>query len=189
MVEQVKSFDNLNQKVIDDFKNLLSEQSRVAIAASCFSIYAFDALKSELEHIKDLRFIFTSPTFSESLKKKEQREFFIPKLNRERSLYGTNFEIRLRNQLFQHAIAKECAQWVKRKARFKSNISDGVINGTLLLENPESKYVYLPFNDFTTTGLGCDRGNNLSPSMVRMASPMSDQFLNTFNELWHCCPR
>ncbi len=184
MVEQVKSFDNLNQKVIDDFKNLLSEQSRVAIAASCFSIYAFDALKSELEHIKDLRFIFTSPTFSESLKKKEQREFFIPKLNRERSLYGTNFEIRLRNQLFQHAIAKECAQWVKRKARFKSNISDGVINGTLLLENPESKYVYLPFNDFTTTGLGCDRGNNLSPSMVRMASPMSDQFLNTFNELW-----
>lgn len=126
MVEQVKSFDNLNQKVIDDFKNLLSEQSRVAIAASCFSIYAFEALKSELERIKDLRFIFTSPTFSESLKKKKQREFFIPKLNRERSLYGTNFEIRLRNQLFQQAIAKECAQWVKKKARFKSNISDGV---------------------------------------------------------------
>ena len=184
MVEQVKSFDNLNQKVIDDFKNLLSEQSRVAIAASCFSIYAFDALKSELEQVKDLRFIFTSPTFSENLKKKEQREFFIPKLNRERSLYGTNFEIRLRNQLSQYAIAKECAQWVQRKARFKSNVSDGVINGTLLIENPESKYVYLPFNDFTTTGLGCELGNNLSPSMIRMASPMSDQFLNSFNELW-----
>ena len=184
MVEQVKPFDNVNSKVVDDLKVLLSKSSRVSIAASCFSIYAFDVLKKELKNIEDLRFIFTSPTFYEDIQKKEKREFYIPKLNRERSLYGSDFEIRLRNQLSQRAIAKECAQWIKKKARFKTNVSDGVINGSLLVSNPDSNYTYLPFNDFTTTGIGCERGNNLSPMMVRMASPMAEQFLNAFNELW-----
>ena len=63
--------------------------------------------------------------------KKEKREFYIPKLNRERSLYGTDFEIRLRNQLSQKAIAKECAEWVRRKVKFRSNFSQEQMGGFL----------------------------------------------------------
>jgi hypothetical protein len=80
-------------------------------------------LKEELESVDELRFIFTSPTFIKDKTKKEKREFFIPKLHRERNLYGTDFEVKLRNKLEQKAIAKECADWIRRKVKFKSNAS------------------------------------------------------------------
>src|SRR5690606_21458434 len=77
--------------------------ARLRIAASCFSIYAFEALKSELSKIESLQFIFTAPTFVPNevtdRMRRERREFFIPKARRESGLYGTEFEIQLRNKL------------------------------------------------------------------------------------------
>ncbi len=183
-MESLKQFDNLKIKVVDDLKTIINKSSQISIAASCFSIYAFDALKKELSNIKNFRFIYTSPTFSEDIQKKEKREFYIPKLNRERSLYGSDFEIKLRNRLSQQAIAKECAQWIQKKAEFKTNISNGTMNGSLIVTNFDNSYTYIPFNDFTTTGIGLEKGNNLSPAMIRMASPMAEQFLKSFNDLW-----
>lgn len=98
-MEQPKLINNINERVVDDLKVRLSRGSRVSVAAASFSIYAFEALKDELEDIAELRFIFTSPTFIKEKTKKEKREYYIPKLNRERNLYGTEFEVRLRNQL------------------------------------------------------------------------------------------
>ena len=134
-MEMPKQFDNLNSKVVDDLKITLKQSSKVSIAAASFSIYAYEALKEELEAIDELRFIFTSPTFNKEKASKEKREFFIPKLNRERNLFGSDFEIKLRNQLSQRAIARECAEWIQRKACFKPNISNGFLNGFIALEN------------------------------------------------------
>ena len=180
-----KSFDNVNAKVIDDLRTQLGAHSRVAIAAAGFSIYAYEALKAELEQVDELRFIFTSPTFNKERASKQKREFYIPKQHRERNnLYGNEFEIKLRNQLSQRAVARECADWIRRKARFKSNVSQGVMNGFLHLQQPDKGYTYMPFNEFTTTELGCERGNNICPGMVRMASPVAEQYLRNFDELW-----
>jgi len=66
-------------------------------------------LKGQLDNIDELRYIFTSPAFVTETAPKEKREFYIPRLNRERSLYGTEFEIKLRNELTQKAIARESA--------------------------------------------------------------------------------
>ena len=73
------------------------------------SIYAFQELKEQLESCEELRFLFTSPTFVAEKTPKERREFYIPRLQREKSLYGTEFEVRLRNELKQKAVARECA--------------------------------------------------------------------------------
>jgi hypothetical protein len=95
--------DNISRLLGDDLKQTLRPGARLKIAASCFSMYAFEALKAELEKIDELDFIFTSPTFvaNEVTDKirKERKEFHIPKLDRERSLYGSEFEIQLRNKL------------------------------------------------------------------------------------------
>ncbi len=119
--------DNINRLLGDDLKQVVRPGSKLRIAASCFSIFAFEALKAELETIDSLQFIFTSPTFvpddATDRLKKEHREFHIPKLERERSLYGSEFEVRLRNELTQRAIAKECAEWMRQKAIFRSNRS------------------------------------------------------------------
>lgn len=117
-------FDNVTRTVRDDLAVTINPHSRLSIAAACFSIYAFQELKTELEEIDELRFIFTSPTFTTEKAKKEKREFYIPRLNRERSLYGTEFEVKLRNELTQKAIAKECAEWIRKKVTFKSNITN-----------------------------------------------------------------
>ena len=184
-MEMPKQFDNLNSKVIDDLRITLKQSSKVSIAAASFSIYAYEALKEELGTIDELRFIFTSPTFNKEKTSKEKREFFIPKLSRERNLFGSDFEIKLRNQLSQKAIAKECADWIRRKASFKTNVSNGVIYGSLSVDNDNGTYSYIPFNEFTTTELGCERGNNMCPTSMRMPSPFADKYLADFNELWN----
>lgn len=107
LMELPKQFDNITSRLIDDLRNTLAPKAKVSVAAASFSIYAYEALKEQLEQIEELQFIFTSPTFNKEHEKKQKREFYIPKLNRERTLYGSDFEIKLRTQLSQKAIARE----------------------------------------------------------------------------------
>ena len=183
-MEQPKLINNISERMVDDLKQRLSKDTRVSIAAASFSIYAYEALKEELEKIEELRFIFTSPTFIKDKTKKEKREFFIPKLNRERNLYGTDFEIRLRNQLSQKAIAKECADWIRRKVKFRSNASQDPMGGFMHVNN-DTQHVYLPFNEFTTSQLGCERGADIYNIVNVLPSPTANAYLDIFNEQWN----
>lgn len=197
-MEQPKQINNTSERLVDDLKSRLSTQSRISIAAASFSIYAFEAMKAELEKVEEVRFIFTSPTFVADKTKKEKREFYIPKLNRERNLYGTEFEIKLRNQLSQKAIAKECAAWIRKKVKFKSNSSQEGMGGFLHLCDgepsaalpvfdmnvPSKQHVYLPFDDFSTTQLGCEKGNNVYTMVNVLPSPSAEAYLQIFNQQW-----
>ena len=183
-MELPKVINNISERVIDDLRAKLSVGSTVSIAAASFSIYAYEALKDELESIDELRFIFTSPTFIKDKVKKEKREFFIPKLGRERNLYGSDFEVKLRNKLEQKAIAKECADWIRRKVKFKSNASQEAMGGFFHIQN-DKPCSYVPFNEFTTTELGCERGNAVYSMVNVMPSPFAEEYLKIFNEQWH----
>ena len=196
-MEQPKQINNTSERLVDDLKSRLSTQSRISTAAASFSIYAFEAMKAELEKVEEVRFIFTSPTFVADKTKKEKREFYIPKLNRERNLYGTEFEIKLRNQLSQKAIAKECAAWIRKKVKFKSNSSQEGMGGFLHLcdgepsalpvfdmNAPSKQHVYLPFDDFSTTQLGCEKGNNVYTMVNVLPSPSAEAYLQIFNQQW-----
>ena len=196
-MEQPKQINNTSERLVDDLKSRLSTQSRISIAAASFSIYAFEAMKAELEKVEEVRFIFTSPTFVADKTKKEKREFYIPKLNRERNLYGTEFEIKLRNQLSQKAIAKECAAWIRKKVKFKSNSSQEGMGGFLHLcdgepsalpvfdmNAPSKQHIYLPFDDFSTTQLGCEKGNNVYTMVNVLPSPSAEAYLQIFNQQW-----
>jgi hypothetical protein len=125
----MKVFNNVTDIVRDDLRVTITKGSRVAIAAACFSMYAYQELKKQLDQVDQFRFIFTSPTFVQERAQKERREFYIPRLSRETSLYGTEFEIKLRNEMTQRSIAKECADWITRKAIFKSNTTGENMGG------------------------------------------------------------
>lgn len=99
--------DNINKTMKDDLIKEIKKNSKISIASACFFIYAYQELKKQLDNIEQLRFIFTSPTFIKEKVEKEKREFYIPRLSREKSLYGTEFEVKLRNELTQKSIAKE----------------------------------------------------------------------------------
>ena len=173
--------DNVKTILRDDLAKEIHEGSKLSIAAACFSIYAYRELKQELESIYELRFIFTSPTFTTEKAKKEKREFYIPRLDRERSLYGTEFEVKLRNELSQKAIAKECADWIKAKVRFKSNVTNENMMGFINVDDKN----YMPINGFTTVDLGCERGNNAYSYIQKTETPISSAYIDLFNNLWN----
>ena len=178
-------FNNTTKVVRDDLVKKIRSGSRVSIAAACFSIYAYQELKEQLESCEELRFIFTSPTFVAEKSQKERREFYIPRLQREKSLYGTEFEVRLRNELKQKAVARECVEWVRRKVRFKSNTTRESMNNFVLVQNPDEAYTYMPMNAFTTVDIGCERGNHMANLVTRLENPASADFLEMFNSIWN----
>lgn len=177
--------NNIERLLGDDLKVNIVKDSKVSIAASCFSIYAYEKLKKQLEGIKELDFIFTSPTFISDIIKKEKREFYIPKLNREKSLYGTEFEIKLKNEMTQKAIARECGEWIKRKVKFKSNKTSGALQSFINIEVCEDAITYTPVNSFTTVDLGYEKGTALSNIVHKFEeAPFTKIYFNLFEQVW-----
>lgn len=186
----METIDNLNSLLGDSLKESLQPGGKLKVAASCFSMFAYEALKEELEKLDSVEFIFTSPTFAhgESTDKirKERREFFIPKLERERSLYGTEFEIQLRNKLTQRAIARECAEWIRQKVTFRSNATKSPMQQLAGFEGKDSEpSVYFPLQGFTAVDLGYQKGEALSNFVNKFSGEaMTCQFLTTFDQIW-----
>src|SRR5690554_6697077 len=182
--------DNKTKLLGDDLRKEIIPGSKVKIVASFFSIYAYETLKEELESVEELEFIFSAPTFvSESIKgtvQKEAKEFYIPKQLRESSFYGTVIEVRLRNQLTQRMIAKECAQWIKSKVKFKSNITAGSIQNFIYVDNNEKKIAYTPIEGFTAVDLGYEHNNMHFQGIMKQDEELySSYFFNQFKTLWN----
>lgn len=178
-------FDNITKVLRDDLKEKIRPKSKVSIAAACFSMYAYKELKNHLEKVDEFRFIFTSPTFITEKAEKQKREFYIPRLNRESSLYGTEFEIKLRNEMTQKAVARECAEWIRKKASFKSNVTGEHMGGFMTVASLAEQTAYIPINGFTTIDIGCERGNNSYNMVNSLEAPFSTQYMQLFETLWN----
>ena len=182
---EAKVFDNITEIVRDDMEKSIKKGSKVSIAAACFSMYAYQELKTQLNSVDEFRFIFTSPAFVTSKTEKQKREFYIPRLNRETSLYGTEFELKLRNEMTQKAIAKECADWIRQKATFKSNTTGENMGGFATTVDNKKQVAYMPMNGFTTVDIGCERGNNSYNMVNRFEAPVAETYIQLFETVWN----
>ena len=185
----VDIINNTSKLLGDDLKNELKSGSRLRIAASCFSIYAYAALKEELEKIDELNFLFTTPTFlSEQVSdniKKEKREFFIPKLS-ETGICGTEFEIKLKNQMTQKAIARECAEWIKEKVKIKTLKAPISTQTMINVQTGDTHVHYTPVEGFTTADLGYERNDSKLIGIMKTDIPeQSKFFISEFDRLWN----
>lgn len=184
---RVRIINNVSDLLGDDLKAEITPGSKVRIAASTFSIFAFEALHKELDKISGLEFIFAAPSFvteevTDKLRK-ERREFFIPGSDAESSLAGSEFEIRLRNKLTQRAIARECADWVRRKVTFRSNATGNPMQQFAVIDD---RAAYTQLQGFTTADLGYERGNAVSSFVNRLdEAPMTEQYLHLFDQIWN----
>ena len=184
----MRIIDNLNEFLGDDLKASIKPGSKLRIAASTFSIFAFEALKRELQSIRELEFIFTAPSFTTAKATDkpapEKRQFFIPSdKNRDAALYGTEFEIRLRNKLTQRAIARECAEWVRQKVTFRSNHTGAPMQSFAVVDDTVA---YAPLQGFTTADLGYERGPAVSNMVHKVDdAPFTQQYIQLFDQIWH----
>lgn len=172
-------FDNIKNRLGDDLKQTIKKGSKISMAAACFSIYAFEELREELEEIEELRFIFSSSAFTKERAKKKDCDIYKARLDRERALYGTDFEMRLRNALTQKAIARECAKWIREKARFKSNITTHSLQGHIVVDDVG----YTPLDCFSTVELGYEEGRKLNTAIIKDEA-LARQLLKDFDKIW-----
>ncbi|NLU35891.1 MAG: DEAD/DEAH box helicase family protein, partial [Clostridiales bacterium] len=178
-----KVLDNKKNRVVDELKAELRKGSKLSVISAYFTIYAYAELNKELSKIDSMRFIFTEPTFVR--KDKELiREYYIVR-NPEKKISGNEFEIKLRNEMKQAAIAKECAQWLEKKAEIKSLKQPNPAQPRLVyIENPEDNISINGTVDFTTDGLGVTPSNRLDSNMCLYGKDYTIGFLQAFNELW-----
>lgn len=181
----MKLIDNVNTRLIDDLKQTIAKGSCLHIAGASFSIYAYESLKKELNQIDELQFIFSSPTFIEENLKKDARQFYIPHIYKEADLCGGDFELRLKNQLNQRAIAKECAEWVKKKVTFKSNKNRTPLNGLIYVEGKDKQeFAYSGISSFTTFDLGLTQRKGFPTLIQQTDYPSSHAYLEWFRQIW-----
>ena len=176
--------DNISHRLSTDLKETIAKGNKLSIAASTFSIYAFEALKKEFKGISELRFIFTSPLFLEQKeeKKKKTGESYIQKQN---NICGTEFEIRLRNQLMQRSIAKECSVWIREKVVFKSNKHpNNPLNSLIHVSRENEEFSYTNFNGFTSTDLGETHRKGFPTLIQKNSYPETTAYLNWFKQIW-----
>lgn len=166
--------DNITKRLADDLKKSLTPGSFASIVAGSFSIYAFAALKKELASLAGFSFLFNSQAFTDTDSVNPEA------MKAERNLFGADYETPLRNTLAQKALARECAEWISRKAQFRSNTSSGFMSGFIAL--PE--IAYMPVPAFTTAELGLEKGDAAYYLISRFSGKPADQFGEVFSSIW-----
>lgn len=177
--------DNRNILLGDILKEKITKNSKIKVAAATFSIFAFKELKDSLQNIDELQFIFTSPTFTNGEIKEQLREYTIPKRLREDSLFGSKYELKLRNELTHKALAKECSEWIKRKAKFKSiNLTEESIDDGIRIETDNSIISVDKLKNFDLKELGYETSIFKSTRNLYYA-PQSLSYLKEFEDYWN----
>ena len=185
-----RMIDNRNTGTVGDIlKEEIQDGATLSILAAHLSIYAYKELKEELEKVDSVRFLFTEPTFTENKESKEQkREFLLKKKYRETSLSGNEYEIALKNELNQSAIAKEFAGWIKDKVEIKS-VKDTkdrpqIMFKGISIQNESDESVIQGSLDFDASGLGYAPSPAYVMNQFAKDKMATQQFVGWFNQFW-----
>jgi ERCC4-related helicase len=183
-MQQPKILDNKRfGKVGDELKENIKANSKLSVVSAYFTIYAYKELSRELNKIDNMRFIFTEPTFTKA-DKEITRQYYIDK-GLEKKLSGNEFEIKMRNELNQASIAKECADWLRNKVQMKSLKKPNPAQQRLVhIENKDNDISINGSVDFTTDGLGFTPSSRMDMNTCMYGKEYTEHFLQMFNDIW-----
>ncbi|AKN32607.1 helicase [Clostridium carboxidivorans P7] len=183
-MKQPKILDNKQfGKVGEELKGKVKSGSKLSIISSYFTIFAYKELSKELKKIDKLRFLFTEPSFVKQ-NKEIVREYFIDKTS-EKRISGNEFEIKLRNEMNQSSIAKECAEWIKDKVEIKSLRKPNPAQQRLIyVENKDEDISINGTVDFTSDGLGFSPSTRMDMNTCMYGREFTNHFLTMFNNMW-----
>lgn len=183
---KVQIIDNKGDNTL---KNVLVKQikkgSKVAIASSYFSIYAYEALMKQLESVDDFKFLYTAPTFLKTDNEKKRKyhlekmvESSYPKFD------GKMYEIKLRNELKSPAIAKLAAEWIRKKATFKTVRGSERCPSNMIIQHEKNSLLVQSEVEFTAEDLGVTESNRLMPITAIEEDQIVDEMMIHFNNIW-----
>ena len=171
--------DNHKRGVVADFlKAKIHSGSRLSVVSAYFTIYAYDALREHLDQIDHLDFLFGEPRFIASLDPdKTEKKAFI--------LDGNGLQ--LANRLEQKRVARDCAEWMRKKVDIKSIRHAQLLHGKMYhIANAGVEEAILGSSNFTVRGLGLGAGNNNIELNLEVDSNRDRRDLKIwFDELWN----
>lgn len=177
--------DNKTQgKVIDKLKEDLKSGTKVSIISAYFTIFAYQELRKELNKIESLRLLFSMPTFVEN-KKDINREFKLSG-SYESGLAGDRYEMKLKNELKQSEIAKECAEWIRKKVEVRAYDEEHALPQKMYImeqNDGEDSYIF-GSSDFTSSGLGVVSSNKSEMNTYMKDTISTQAMLDLFNKAW-----
>lgn len=177
--------DNKTQgKVIDKLKEDLKSGTKVSIISAYFTIFAYQELRKELNKIDSLRLLFSMPTFVKD-KKDINREFKLSG-SYESGLAGDRYEMKLKNELKQSEIAKECAEWIRKKVEVRAYDEEHALPQKMyIMEQNEGEDSYIfGSSDFTSSGLGVVSSNKSEMNTYMKDTASTQTMLDLFNKAW-----
>lgn len=170
--------DNRNRGSVGDFlKEKISQNSSLAFVSAYFTIYAYEALRNNLENIDKLHFLFGEPTFVKAIdpNSAELRQYKIE-----------NEKIELKNRLKQKKIAKDCSEWIKNKVKIKSIKQSGLLHGKMyhITDSNKNESAILGSSNFTSKGLGFAKNSNIELNLEVQDKRDIQDLKNWFYEVW-----
>jgi hypothetical protein len=137
--------DNYRRGTVGDFlKDKIPAGSLLSIVSAYFTIYAFEALKTQLSSIAGLRFLFGEPRFLKSLdpEKTDKKTFKIE-----------DDGLQLVNRLEQKRVARECAEWIGAKVQIRSIKQTNLLHGKMYhIAHNGTEDAILGSSNFTVNG-------------------------------------
>ena len=181
-VKAPKVLDNKTNFVYTELKESIKKGSKLSVISALFSMYAYDALKKDLDKIDNMRFIYTKPSFIRD-DKKESREYYIDN----NSIFGNDYEIKLRNEMTQGSISKQFSQWISEKLEMKSFKKENEAPWRMIcVDNGDDSDIAINGSvDFTTTGLGINKSDRQDMNQCVYGKLNTQTSLMMFDTLWN----
>ena len=180
-MKSLKFLDNKNEFVYKELQESIKKGSKLSIISALFSMYAYDGLKKDLNKIESMRFIYTDPSFVKN-KEKEAREYYIEN----NSIFGNEFEIKLKNEMTQGSISRDFSNWLHEKGEIKSFKDANEAKPSMIcVNNNDESGIYITGGvDFTTTGLGLTPSSRPDMLPCLYGKDVSQESESKFNEIW-----
>ncbi len=176
-----KTLDNKENFVYTELENAIKKGSKLSIMSGYFSMYAYFNLRKTFNKIDNLRFIYAKPTFLKT-HNKEAREYYIDN----NSIFGNDYEIKLKNEMTQGSVSKECSKWIKDCVEIKSfkNHNEAPLRFICVDNGDDSNIAINGSVDFTTAGLGITSSDRHDGNMCSYGIS-SQTFFMMFDNFWN----
>ena len=160
-----------NDRVVDELRKTLVAGGALDVASPAFSLFAFAELRDLLEQLHRVRLILPTGNTADL------------------GLLGSPADRAFRNRLLMRALARQCAQWIAKKAELRGTTTS-IPQATIIATNPDHALdrVITGNCPFTTDGLGLTPGNQFSLIQCSEATNESTMLGSWFSSLWNVLP-
>lgn len=170
--------DNHTRGTVADFlKQRVTGGSALSVVSAYFTIHAYQALKSNLDDIESLQFLFGEPRFISALdpEKNERKRFSIE-----------DDGLELANRLRQRQVAFDCAEWIKKKVEIRSVLDANFVHGKMYhVDDGRREHAIVGSSNFTRRGLGISSTPNIELNLIVDSDRDRTDLKIWFDAIWN----